>query len=163
MYGNLKASLVEMVSNYGIIEVWHRKKRVADAAGLPEGQEKWVTRKVTDDNFVIGAFWHRIIVEDEFEIRTTGSGELVKKWSTREVKKTYTFKEAGLDRPGEKYWLTYRYMLEEFVNRIRKREGSGAWVDGEDSVKQMKMLDMAYEKAGLPPRKRPEFTLDTTG
>ncbi|KAH8904378.1 NAD(P)-binding protein [Coniochaeta sp. PMI_546] len=162
MYGNIKASLVEMATNFGTIQVWHRKKRVEDDT-LPAGQEKWVTRKVTDTNFVIGAFWHRIVVESEFEVRRTDSGKVVRKWTTREVKKAYTLKEAGLDRPSEKYWLTYRYMLEEFVNKVRKREGSGLWVDGDDSVNQMKMLDMAYEKAGLPVRKSPGFKLDTTG
>ncbi|OIW24866.1 NAD(P)-binding protein [Coniochaeta ligniaria NRRL 30616] len=124
MYGNIKASLVELATNFGTIQVWHRKKRVEDEA-LPAGQEKWVTR--------------------------------------REVKKAYTLKEAGVDRPSEKYWLTYRYMLEEFVNKIRGREGSDMWVDGEDSVRQMRMLDMAYEKAGLPLRKSPEFKLETAG
>lgn len=148
-----------MTTNFGTIQVWHRKKRVADDT-LPAGQEKWVTRKVKLTNFVIGAFWHRVVVEDEFVVRWTATGKIVRTWSTRGVKKAYTFKEAGVDAPSEKYWLTYRYMLEEFVNRIRGRGGSGVWVSGEDSVRQMRVLDMAYEKAGLPARKSSEFKLD---
>jgi hypothetical protein len=38
------------------------------------------------------------------------------------------------------------------VNKVRGREGSGVWMDGEDSIKQMAMIDSAYEKAGLPIR-----------
>ncbi|KAB5542872.1 hypothetical protein GE09DRAFT_1003713 [Coniochaeta sp. 2T2.1] len=162
IYGNLKAGVAEMVKNYGIIYVTQRRKRVVDddSQALPAGQEKWVRRRVTLFNFAIGAFWHRIQVDDEFEIVWAGSGKMARKWSTREVKKAYTFAEAGRpDLPGEKSWLSYRYLLEEFVNRVRGREGSGIWVTGEDSVRQMRMLDMAYEKGGLPVRKSPRFEL----
>jgi hypothetical protein len=38
------------------------------------------------------------------------------------------------------------------VNKVRGREESGVWMDGEDSIKQMAMIDSAYEKAGLPIR-----------
>ena len=50
---------------------------------------------------------------------------------------------------GEKSWSTYRYQLEEFVNRVKGRDGSGAWIQGEESIKQMDMLDKTYEKAGM--------------
>lgn len=53
---------------------------------------------------------------------------------------------------GEDWWPTYRYMLEEFVNRVKKREGSGAWVEKEESVRQMEATDATYEKAGLEVR-----------
>ena len=137
---------------------------------LPEGQEKVRVRKIDFDNFVISAFWHRIVVEDEFIVRERGSGgdggdgdgaagTVLKRWTTREVKKAYTFEEAGIKWPSEDHWLSYRYQLEEFVNAIRGREGSGLWVDGEDSIAQMRMMDMAYAKSGLPPRKTSEYRL----
>ena len=44
--------------------------------------------------------------------------------------------------------MSYRYQLEEFVNRIKGSE-TQYWVTGEDSIKQMRMVDMAYEKSGL--------------
>ena len=49
-------------------------------------------------------------------------------------------------------WITYHWQLEEFVNRIRKRSGSGGWMEAEDSIKQMRMIDSAYTKAGIPVR-----------
>jgi hypothetical protein len=160
IYGNLKESLTGMLKNYGTVEVWHRKKKVEDDT-LPVGQEKIVTRKVTLKNFMIGAFWHSIVVEDDFEVVRTGSGQVVKRWTAKEVKKAYTFKDVpGMDHlPSKKYWLTYRYQLEEFVNAIRKKEGSGVWVSREDSIAQMQMIDMAYEKSGLPLRKTGGFQL----
>lgn len=44
--------------------------------------------------------------------------------------------------------MSYRYQLEEFVNRVNDRP-TQYWVSGEDSVNQMKMIDIAYEKSGL--------------
>ncbi|RHZ49506.1 uncharacterized protein CDV56_105587 [Aspergillus thermomutatus] len=75
----------------------------------------------------------------------------------RESKKIYTFKDAGIDEPSELSWISYRHQLEQFVNRIRGREGSGLWVRNEDSLAQAKMIDMAYEKSGLPLRPTSKF------
>ena len=63
---------------------------------------------------------------------------------------------------GKDWWATYRYQLEEFVNLVKKRKGSGVWVDGEDSIRQMEMIDVAYLKAGLPLRATSK-ALDVTG
>jgi hypothetical protein len=43
-------------------------------------------------------------------------------------------------------------MLEQFVNKVNGRPESGVWLDGEDSINNMKVIDMAYEKAGMPLR-----------
>ncbi len=139
------------------VAVTHKEVRVDDESGLPEGQEKVRVRKVTLVNFIMPSLWHRIDVEDEWTVRKTdGAREVLKRWQTKQSKKVYTFREGGGDgdpaRPGEEWWLTYRYQLEEFVNRVRGRQGSGAWVGGEDSVAQMAMIDSAYLKAGLPLR-----------
>jgi predicted dehydrogenase len=61
-------------------------------------------------------------------------------------------------RPGKEYWSSYRYMLEEFVKRIKGRPGSGVWVSGEDSINGMVMVDQAYEKCGLPLRPTSTFS-----
>lgn len=55
-------------------------------------------------------------------------------------------------RNGEAYWSTYRHMWEQFVNRIKGRPGSAVWIDADESINQMKVIDMAYEKSGLPVR-----------
>ena len=78
----------------------------------------------------------------------------MKSWKTVTWKTAYTWddelEEGAVPKlPGNAYWTTYRYMLEEFVNRIKGREGSRVWVDGEESLKQMVVIDEAYEKAGL--------------
>lgn len=49
-------------------------------------------------------------------------------------------------------WTTYRYQPQESVNKIGERPGSGGWMEAENSIKQMKMIDGAYAKAGLPLR-----------
>ncbi|KGO77412.1 Oxidoreductase, N-terminal [Penicillium italicum] len=58
--------------------------------------------------------------------------------------------------PGEDWWMSYRYQLEEFVNRVKGRS-TQYWVEGQDSWDQMKMIDMAYEKSGLGLRPTSEF------
>jgi len=52
---------------------------------------------------------------------------------------------------GNKYWSTYRYQLEAFVDKLRGRDPV-CWVDNEDSVAQMKTIDDVYMKSGLPIR-----------
>jgi predicted dehydrogenase len=159
--GSLLAPLKDVVSQPPYITVTHREVPVPDDS-LPAGQEKTRTRKVIFSNFTIPSPWHRILVEDEFVVRKTDSGTVVKKWKTKEIKKAYTYREAGIDRPSEKYWLTYRYQLEEFVNHIRGREGSGLWISPEDSILQMNMVDMAYNKSGLPLRKTSQYRPETS-
>ncbi|KAL1864516.1 hypothetical protein VTK73DRAFT_5819 [Phialemonium thermophilum] len=169
-HGNLRAGLLEALPT---LSVTHREVVVPAEEGggsdsLPAEQEKVRVRRIKFDNFVIGAFWHRIIVEDEYIIRApmgdgSGAPRIIKTWKTRRVEKVYTFKEAGLEGPGEPHWLSYRYQLEEFVNRIRGRQGSGMWVDAENSILVMRMLDMAYEKSTLPLRKTSEYRLEMVG
>jgi hypothetical protein len=52
--------------------------------------------------------------------------------------------------------MSYRYMLEEFVNKIKGRK-TQYWLSGENSINQMKMTDMAYEKSGLGLRPTSSF------
>ena len=55
-------------------------------------------------------------------------------------------KDTGL---YENWWTTWRCQLEEFVNRVKGREGSGVWVDAEESIAQMLAIDEIYRKVGL--------------
>ncbi len=128
---------------------------------LKEGQRHVKATTVSFWNFVAPVMWHRIdVVEDHF-VRDA-SGKVVKKWTVKESKKAYTWGEElkgqeGQTRVGAEYWSTYRYMLEEFVNKIKRRQGSGVWVDGQESINGMVMIDEAYEKCGLPLRPTSTF------
>lgn len=118
---------------------------------LPFTQEKVLTRQVTLHGFIHSIVWHRIDVNDSYMIRNKEDRQPIKKWVETKSHKAYSYKEAGgdfADLPGEDWWMSYRYQLEEFVNRIKGRE-TQYWVSKEDSINQMKMIDMAYEKSGL--------------
>ncbi len=143
------------------VTVTHKEVVVPDDA-VPAGQEKVRIRKVALVNFMVSNIWHRIDIEDQFIVRKTdGDGTVTAKYTKKESKKIYTFRDAGIaDLPGEPFWMSYRYQLEQFVNHIRGREGSGLWVDAEYSVSQAKVLDMAYAKSGLPLRPTSKFQLD---
>ena len=81
---------------------------------------------------------------------------MIKEWKTSETVRAYTFRDIGVDQPGEAYWQSYRWMLEQFVNRARGREAR-QWVGPDDAVNTAKMVDMAYRTAGLTPRPTSEY------
>lgn len=135
------------------------KKVVVPDNNLPASQEKLQKRTLTLNGMIHGVFWHRIDVHDIFEVRNKDTGTVVKQWEENKSHKAYTFKEAGgqfTDLPGETHWMSYRYQLEAFVNRIKGRP-TQEWVGAEDSISQMKMIDMAYRKSGLEPRPTGEY------
>lgn len=50
----------------------------------------------------------------------------------KKTKKAYVWDDArtnGQLRTGEAYWSTYRHMLEQFVNKIKGKPGSGVWIE----------------------------------
>lgn len=144
------------------ITVVHKEVPVEDET-LPRGHSKTRIRKLVLNNFLVAAFWHRIDIENEFIIRKTNDGSVVKRWTKKTTEKIYTFADVGINQPSEPSWTSYRHQLEQFVNHIRGREGSGLWVSGEDSLAQAKMIDMAYEKSGLPIRPTSKFRLEENG
>ncbi|TVY58513.1 putative oxidoreductase [Lachnellula cervina] len=130
--------------------VTHKETIVLDES-LPATEEKTLTREVTLHGFMNAVIWHRIDVKDSFVIRAKADGRPIKRWVESKSHKAYTYKEAGgefADLPGEDWWMSFRYQLEEFVNKIKGRK-TQFWIPGEDSIDQMKMVDMAYEKSGL--------------
>lgn len=134
------------------VTVTCREVAVPDAT-LPAGQQRFQTRELTLTGMIHGVFWHRIDVKETHVVRAK-DGKEVRRWETTSSRKAYTFKEAGgefADLPGETYWMSYRHQLEQFVNKVKGRKVTH-WISGEDSMAQMKMLDMAYEKSGLGPR-----------
>lgn len=128
--------------------VTHRQVEVPDKT-LPPSQEKFVTREVTIHGFIHAIFWHRVDVKESYEIRDKSTKKVIKKWTESRSQKAHTPKEAGGDLAnleGETYWMSFRYQLEAFVNRVKGRE-TAYWVDREDSLNQMKMVDMADRKS----------------
>ncbi|KAK3369496.1 putative oxidoreductase [Lasiosphaeria ovina] len=127
---------------------------------LPDGQETACTRVVTLHGFVQAIAWHRIDVNDTFVLRAKADGRVLRTWTEASSHKAYTYAEAGPEfaeaAAGEPWWMSYRWQLEEFVNRVKGRR-TQFWISGEDSINQMRMLDMAYEKSGLGLRPMSEF------
>ncbi|KAK6070454.1 hypothetical protein SCUP234_10134 [Seiridium cupressi] len=138
--------------------VTHKEVVVPDKS-LPAGQEKVRTRVVTMHGFLHAVVWHRIDVKDSYVIRKISDRSPVKSWTESNSHKAYTFQEAGGEfshLPGEPWWMSYRFQLEEFVNRVKGRK-TQYWISGEDSIEQMRMVDMAYGKSGLGLRPTSEF------
>jgi len=127
------------------------EEEVFEDQSLPSSQEHVTIRKVTMWNMMIPSLWHRIDIEITHVIRNKHDKEVLKTWKNLEYKKAYTYPEVRCV-PGEAHWPTYRWMLEEFVNRIRRREGAGTGMSADESILQMSMIDSAYEKSGLPVR-----------
>ncbi|KIV98721.1 hypothetical protein, variant 5 [Verruconis gallopava] len=96
--------------------------------------------------------YHRIDITTTTELRNPQDGKVVKTNASTERKKVYKWPPGSDRRTGEEFWSTYRYQLEEFVNRVKKRPGSGVWIEPENSMRQMEMIDATYLKAGLPTR-----------
>lgn len=157
--GSLKMPLSQWESP-NRIEVVHRPMVVADgkeAGAVADGHEVVRTRTVSLSFFVLPVLYHNIHVQDEYALRKTESPEaVVKKWTKKADHKAYSFKEAGVDQPGEIYWSTYRHCLEQFVNQLRGRE-TKQWFGKHDSIAMAKMLDMAYEASGLKMRPTSTF------
>lgn len=128
----------------------HREVVVEDDT-LQPGQEHITIKTVTLWNMMAPHLWHRIDIENKHEVRDESNGKILKTWKEMEYQKAYTFPEER-NLSGQAFWSTYRWMLEEFVNGVKGRKGSGVWMRGEDSIGQMAMIDSAYEKSGMPLR-----------
>ncbi|KAL7919354.1 hypothetical protein ACQKWADRAFT_301483 [Trichoderma austrokoningii] len=140
------------------VTVRTRETVVADSS-LPAGQQHYQKRELTLQGLIHAAFWHRIDIKEINEIRSNKTGEVVKQWHTTASRKAYTWKEAGgqfAHLPGEAHWMSFRHQLEQFVNRVKGRE-TQHWVARDDSIAQMHMVDMAYDKSGLGPRPTSSF------
>ncbi|KAH8655879.1 hypothetical protein BX600DRAFT_440362 [Xylariales sp. PMI_506] len=142
------------------ITVTNRPVAVPEEEKNDEKEETKVTRtrKVVFTNFVFAPHYHRINVVDEFEV--TESSTLVRKYTRTETKKAYTFREMGEDHPGDPFWSTYRHMLAQFVNKIKRREGTGVFMSHEDTISQARALDMIYIQSGLGMRPSSKYRLE---
>jgi predicted dehydrogenase len=130
------------------VRVHLKTKKENDAQGL----EKWTRKSVVMYCYMLPHIYHRIDVTTATELRNNRNGKLVKSEKKTDFFKSYKWATGGENRKGEEWWSTYRYQLEAFVDRVKGRKGSGVWVEGEDSIRQMEMIDATYVKAGLPLR-----------
>ncbi|KAJ3877084.1 NAD(P)-binding protein [Lentinula edodes] len=116
----------------------------------PKLYKMWVEVKceggnVGVQNFVLPTFWHSIQVSNKASGGTT----------TQRVEKVYKFADDQskvLDL-GEDWWLTYRYQLEAFVDKLKGRTPQ-TWVTREDSIANMQWIENIYEKAEIGSRPR---------
>lgn len=94
-------------------------------------------------NFMMPHLYHYITVTN-------------KKTGTTETFKHYHASASGIPTKwgsrGEPWWSTYRYQLEAFVDKVRGKEPVH-WVSHQDSVDQVRTIDMVYEKSGLGKRR----------
>ena len=111
-----------------------------------------VVKKVVGNMLIQPVVWSRIDIVEQHTIRTIADKKVLKLWTTTEYKTAYKREDFNGKKLGEDWWNTYRWMLEEFVNKIKCREGSGVWMPHEDSIHQLEMIDSAYAKAALPIR-----------
>lgn len=166
--GSLQAPLIDF--QLPRIEVLHSPVTAETQLATDSHVLTTTRRKVTFYNFMFPHFYHRIDIEDEVTVERVCTGELkerqlISKSTVKQQKKAYTFQDMGINAVGEEYWLTYRWMLGHFVDRIRGRSppGPSVWYEPEESIAQMKALDMAYEKAGLGARPSGEYMTKSNG
>lgn len=155
--GNYMANFPSMQLPKTIVRQKEEVVQDAGSGAAQVGEEHVQQKTFTFWNMTSPNIWHRIDILTEHTVRKVGTQTIIKKWTDTQHVKAYTWgplatQDAGKVRVGQDWWITYRFMLEEFVNRIRGRKGSGVWVDLEDSLAQMQMIDSAYIKAGLPLR-----------
>ena len=86
-------------------------------------------------NFVLPTLYHSVKI-----IKKSGKK---KKESRSET--IYTFADAKLEGKGEAWWLTHRYQLEAFVDKLRGRKPQ-TWVEKEDTITNMEWIEKVYEK-----------------
>ncbi|KAI1146938.1 hypothetical protein F4825DRAFT_439119 [Nemania diffusa] len=163
MEGDLKAPLHKITPK---VYVAHKPVVIDPAeAGVKigDGEEVLRTRTIHFSNFVLPSAFHSIAVSDQFAVQAVGAAAGTpprKAWKKNKTLTAYTWREAGLPgletQPGEPHWSTYRYQLEQFVNKVRGRD-TPQWVEGKDSVATMRMIDMAYTTAKLPLRPTSEI------
>ena len=137
------------------VVVEHRERNSPDENASANGQTHGISKKVTMWNHIVPGIYHRIDVQKTHVLRNILDGKTMKTWTETSYIKAYTWdkdthsQQAGL---GEESWSSYRYQLEEFVNHIRGRPGSGIWFEHESSINNMLVIDGTYLKMGLPVR-----------
>jgi len=103
-------------------------------------------------NYIMPTLYHSITVKTRDPKSAGGKGR-----KTR-VEKVYTFTDG--EGKGEPWWTTYRYQLEEFVNKLKGRP-TRTWVTKEDSIANMECIESIYAKTGVGSRPKSDFILES--
>ncbi|KAG4436483.1 hypothetical protein IFR05_008024 [Cadophora sp. M221] len=82
-----------------------------------------MSRTVTFWGFPAAHFWHMIQVRERHVMIDTKTDKVVEKWEGKRNMTAYVWTEGEMK--GYLHWSTYRYMLDEFVCKIRRRKGTG--------------------------------------
>ena len=137
------------------------QQKEMEVDGAAEGEILTRKRNVTIWGFPGAMYYHRIRVVDVNVRKRASDGKVLRIWPEKQTRKAYVWDGRGKEKgkEGEPYWSTYRHMLEQFVNRIKGRDGSGVWIGGEYSINQMKAIDAAFEKAGVAIRPTSSFKI----
>ncbi|THU80558.1 NAD(P)-binding protein [Dendrothele bispora CBS 962.96] len=104
-------------------------------------------------NFVLPTLYHTI------KVTKKKSGNDGKTETETRIEQVYNFADGKMEGKGEDWWLTYRYQLEAFVDKIKGRTPQ-TWVSKEDSVANMEWIERVYAKSGLGARPKSTFTLN---
>ncbi|KAF2691613.1 oxidoreductase domain-containing protein [Lentithecium fluviatile CBS 122367] len=116
-----------------------------------DGSEKSTQKRFIVHNYMGPHIFHRIDIATTIQHKDL-QGKVAKTENKIEYMKVYNWPTVQEGRKGEEWWSTYRFQLEAFVNRVKGRTGSGVWVEPDDSIQQMEMIDATYRKTGLPVR-----------
>jgi predicted dehydrogenase len=135
------------------------EEKQVDNQTLGEGETHFVQRTVTMYNHLMPHLYHSLVVEDKHSIKD--GSKVTRSWTEKKNIKEYDWSDKSDGRQGAYWWPTYRYQLEEFVHRVKGRKGNGIWIDGQDSINQMKVIDETYTKGGLEIRPTSSFALST--
>jgi hypothetical protein len=133
------------------------EEKQVDTQGLGEGETHFVQRTVTMYNHLMPHLYHSLVVQDKHTIKN--GSQVTRSWTEKKNIKAYDWSDKSDGRQGAYWWPTYRYQLEEFVNRVKGRKGNGIWIDGQDSINQMQVIDETYTKGGLKIRPTSTFEL----
>jgi predicted dehydrogenase len=116
-----------------------------------DGLEMSTQKHITVHNYMGPHIGHRIDITTITQTQDSQNGSVKTEKSTEYIK-AYNWPTNREGRKGEEWWSTYRYQLEAFVDRVKGRADTGVWVDSEESIRQMEMIDATYLKMGLPLR-----------
>jgi hypothetical protein len=87
--------------------------------------------KIELSNYMLLTLYHSIIVS----LRN----------GTSRVEKAYTFEHGVLGDREENWWMSYRYQLETFVDRLKGKMPQ-TWVTPQDSAANMEWIEKIYGK-----------------
>ncbi|KXJ96392.1 hypothetical protein Micbo1qcDRAFT_582 [Microdochium bolleyi] len=150
---------IEIDDEYTLQQIGSTSRRGSAAPANSNNNNEGLTSSSTRSSTGSGGTARRLGSSGSISIRGSGRGDsVVKRWKKSQTVRAYTFEEAGKGQRGDPSWTTYRYQLEQFVNKVRGRN-PGQWFSAQDSLDVMRMLDMAYVTAGLPLRPTSDFTL----